>query len=87
MSVVGPRPLAWHHFERDVAQGNVARRLIKGGLFSDVHTRKGTDAFRMPDLEYNYLVQYMQRRALSLLGLDLRIILRGARMVLQGKGY
>jgi lipopolysaccharide/colanic/teichoic acid biosynthesis glycosyltransferase len=87
MSVVGPRPLARHHYERDVEQGNVARKLIRGGLFSDVHTRKGTRTFRLPDLEYKYLVQYMERSSTSLLMLDLRIIARGLRMMLQGKGY
>lgn len=87
MSVVGPRPLAWHHYERDVAQGNVARRLIKGGLLSDVHTRKGTPQFALPDLEYNYVRQYMTRRPLSLLWFDARIILRGLGVVLHGKGY
>lgn len=86
MSVVGPRPLARHHYERDIAQGNVARKLIRGGLFSDVHTRKGTEHFARPDLEYNYLEQYETRGPLSLLGFDLRIILRGFGMILRGKG-
>ena len=87
MSVVGPRPLAWHHYERDVAQGNVARKLIRGGLLSDVHTRKGTAEFALPDREFEYVRQYMTRGAMSLLGLDLKIMLRGVRVVLQGKGY
>jgi lipopolysaccharide/colanic/teichoic acid biosynthesis glycosyltransferase len=87
MSVVGPRPLAWHHYERDIGQGNAARRLVKGGLFSDVHTRKGTEMFRHPDLEYAYTQQYITRGPLALLCLDVRIILRGLFMVLQGKGY
>ncbi|MEI6628829.1 MAG: sugar transferase, partial [Alphaproteobacteria bacterium] len=32
MSIVGPRPLAIVHYERDLAQGNVTRKLLKGGL-------------------------------------------------------
>ena len=32
MSIVGPRPLSVLHYERDLAQGNVTRFLIKGGL-------------------------------------------------------
>jgi len=32
MSFVGPRPLAVHHYERDLKQGNVTRYLLKGGL-------------------------------------------------------
>ena len=37
MSIVGPRPLAILHYERDRAQGNVTRFLIKGGLLGPRH--------------------------------------------------
>jgi len=33
MSVVGPRPIAILHYERDRAQGNVTRSLLRGGAF------------------------------------------------------
>jgi hypothetical protein len=65
----------------------VARKLIKGGLLSDVHTRKGTPQFALPDLDYKYVRQYMTRSPLSLLWLDARIILRGVVVVLNAKGY
>ena len=29
MSIVGPRPLAVIHYERDLAQGNVTRNCLK----------------------------------------------------------
>ena len=52
MSLVGPRPLAIHHYERDLAQGNVTRKLIRGGLLGYGHVRKGTPEFGKPVYEY-----------------------------------
>jgi len=48
MSIVGPRPLAVHHYERDLAQGNVARSLLTGGILGLGHIRKGTDEMGEP---------------------------------------
>ena len=87
MSFVGPRPLAWHHYERDIRQGNVARKMIKAGLFSDSHTRKGTRLFGRPKLEYAYIEKYMKLSALALLWIDLKILARGIKMIAEGKGY
>ena len=42
MSIVGPRPLSVLHYERDKAQGNVTRSLLKGGLLGLGHINKGT---------------------------------------------
>ena len=41
MSIVGPRPLSVLHYERDKAQGNVTRSLLKGGLLGLGHINKG----------------------------------------------
>ena len=41
MSIVGPRPLAVIHYERDLAQGNVTRKYLKGGLLGLGHIMKG----------------------------------------------
>ena len=57
MSVVGPRPLAILHYERDLAQGNVARKLIKGGLLGLGHINKGTLEMGNPEYEYEYIDQ------------------------------
>jgi lipopolysaccharide/colanic/teichoic acid biosynthesis glycosyltransferase len=86
MSVVGPRPLAIHHFERDRAQGNVTRALLKGGLLGLGHVMKGTPEMGNPIYEYEYADQYIKRSGLGLLRLDLKIIGRGIRVILQGKG-
>ena len=40
MSIVGPRPLSVMHYERDKAQGNVTRSILKGGLLGLGHINK-----------------------------------------------
>jgi len=86
MSFVGPRPLAVHHYERDRAQGNVTRFLLKGGLLGLGHVMKGTPQMGNPIYEYEYVDQYLKLSALGILWLDLTIIGRGLKVVVQGKG-
>lgn len=86
MSLVGPRPLAVHHYERDLAQGNISRKLIKGGILGMGHIRKGTSEMGDPSFEYEYIDHYIHYPWSRLLALDLWIIWRGIRVVLQGKG-
>lgn len=86
MSIVGPRPLAVVHYERDLAQGNVTRFLIKGGLLGLGHINKGTPEMGNPVYEYDYIDQYRRLTPLQLLWLDLTIIARGVKVILQGKG-
>ncbi len=86
MSVVGPRSIAVHHYQRDKAQGNVTRSLIKGGLLGLGHIHKGTPEMGNPIYEYEYLHRYINSSSFSLLMLDLKIILKGALVVLKGKG-
>jgi lipopolysaccharide/colanic/teichoic acid biosynthesis glycosyltransferase len=86
MSIVGPRPLAVHHYERDLQQGNVARRVLKGGLLGLGHVMKGTPEMGNPAYEYEYADQYLRRSALALLWLDVTIIGRGLGVVVKGKG-
>ena len=86
MSIVGPRPLSVLHYERDRAQGNVARSLIKGGLLGLGHIHKGTPEMGNPVYEYEYVDQYLKRSPLGLLWLDLTIIARGIVVVAKGKG-
>lgn len=87
MSIVGPRPLAVIHYERDRAQGNVTRFLLKGGLLGLGHINKGTPEMGNPVYEYEYVDQYLKRSALGLLGLDLWIIWRGVLVILKGGGH
>ena len=87
ISFVGPRPLAFHHYRRDIRQGNVARKLIKAGIFSESHTRKGTPYFGKAELEYEYIEKYMTFPAFKLLWHDITIMARGIKMILEGKNY
>lgn len=86
MSIVGPRPLAVHHYERDLAQGNVTRSLLKGGLLGLGHVNKGTAEMGNPVYEYEYIDQYLKLSSIGLLWLDLKIIGRGIRVMARGQG-
>ncbi len=87
MSIVGPRPLAILHYERDLAQGNVTRKLLKGGLLGLGHINKGTSEMGNPEYEYEYVDQYMKRSSWRLLLLDLWIIWRGILVITKGGGH
>lgn len=87
MSIVGPRPLAIHHYERDLAQGNVTRSLIRGGLLGYGHVRKGTCEFGMPVYEYEYVYRYMHYSSWQLLMTDLYVIGKGVQVMVKGGGH
>jgi lipopolysaccharide/colanic/teichoic acid biosynthesis glycosyltransferase len=86
MSIVGPRPIAIHHYERDLAQGNIPRTLIRGGLLGYGHVRKGTPEFGKPVYEYEYVYRYLHYSPFRLLMLDLYIIWKGIVVMSKGKG-
>lgn len=86
MSIVGPRPIAVHHYERDLAQGNIPRTLIRGGLLGYGHVRKGTPEFGKPVYEYEYVYRYLHYSPWRLLMLDLYIIWKGVVVMSKGKG-
>jgi lipopolysaccharide/colanic/teichoic acid biosynthesis glycosyltransferase len=86
MSIVGPRPLAVIHYERDRGQGNVSRMLLRGGLLGLGHVMKGTPEMGNPLYEYEYIDQYLKRSSFRLLLLDLKIIWRGILVIARGKG-
>ena len=87
MSIVGPRPLSVLHYERDKAQGNVTRSLLKGGLLGLGHINKGTSEMGNSIYEYEYIEQYQKRSSLGLLRLDLWIIWKGIILIFKGGGY
>jgi lipopolysaccharide/colanic/teichoic acid biosynthesis glycosyltransferase len=87
MSIIGPRPLSVLHYERDRAQGNVTRFLLKGGLLGLGHINKGTNEMGNPKYEYEYVRQYLTRSSFGLLKLDLWIIYRGIILMLKGGGH
>ena len=87
MSIVGPRPLAILHYERDRAQGNVTRFLLRGGLLGLGHINKGTPEMGNPVYEYEYVNEYLKRSSFDLLRLDLWIIWRGISVIVKGGGH
>jgi lipopolysaccharide/colanic/teichoic acid biosynthesis glycosyltransferase len=87
MSIVGPRPLSVLHYERDKAQGNVTRSLLKGGLLGLGHINKGTAEMGNAIYEYEYVDEYLKRSSFGLLKLDLWIIWKGIVVILKGGGY
>ncbi len=87
MSIVGPRPLSVLHYERDRAQGNVTRSLLKGGLLGLGHINKGTAEMGNAIYEYEYVDEYLKRSSFGLLKLDLWIIWKGIAVILKGGGY
>ena len=87
LSIVGPRPLSVLHYERDRAQGNVTRFLLRGGMLGLGHVNKGTPEMGKPIYESAHLDQYMKRSSLGLLMLDLWIIWRGLLVIVKGGGH
>ncbi len=86
MSIVGPRPIAVHHYQRDLEQGNVTRSLLRGGLLGLGHIMKGTPEMGNPVYEYEYASKYIHSSSIGLLLLDLKIIGKGIIVMLKGKG-
>ncbi|MEY4286451.1 MAG: hypothetical protein RL511_524 [Bacteroidota bacterium] len=87
MSLVGPRPLAVHHYERDLAQGNITRKLLRGGLLGLGHINKGTAEMGNPIYEYEYLDYCVHQSSVKLLLLDLKIIYKGIILMSKGGGH
>lgn len=87
MSIVGPRPLSIMHFERDLEQGNVTRKLLKGGLLGLGHINKGTAEMGNPEYEYEYINSYLNKSSYKLICLDIWIILKGVRLIFKGGGF
>ena len=86
MSFVGPRPLSEIHYQRDLSQGNITRKYLRGGLLGLGHIMKGKAEFGDPIYEYIYLDYCFRKNILSLFILDLKIIFKGLIVVLKGKG-
>lgn len=87
MSIVGPRPLSELHYERDLAQGNVARKLLRGGMLGLGHINKGTDEMGNAKYEYEYIDECINRSSFALLRLDMWIIWRGIVVIARGGGH
>jgi len=86
MSIVGPRPLAAHHYERDLQQGNITRKLLKGGIVGAGHVLKGKPEMGNAAVEYDYIEQYLGLSQFGLLFLDIKILWKAVFVLLEGKG-
>lgn len=87
MSIVGPRPLAIHHYDRDLAQGNVTRKLLRGGLLGLGHINKGTAEMGNPIYEYEYLDYCVNKSTWQIFKLDIKIICKGVILIFKGGGF
>ena len=87
MSIVGPRPLSELHYNRDLEQGNITRKLLRGGLLGLGHIRKGTDEMGDPKFEYEYAHAVLSNSWSKLLLLDLWIMYRGFALIIKGGGH
>ncbi|MDB4349376.1 sugar transferase [Omnitrophica bacterium] len=85
ISFVGIRPLALEHYSLDLQMGHPRRQLLKAGIFSQTHVRKGTLDCGNPELDYDYITKYINLPALSLLWLDITIMAKGANMIIVGE--
>ena len=75
------------HYERDIEQGNITRRLLRGGILGLGHINKGTSEMGNPVYEYEYLRNNINMSSFQLLRLDLWIIFKGLILVLKGGGH
>lgn len=87
MSFVGPRPLSDIHYQRDIDQGNITRKLLRGGLLGMGHIKKGTKDFGNPIYEYEYLDIIYNGNQFNILMSDNKIILKGFLLMLKGQGH
>ncbi len=86
MSFVGPRALAVFYYSKEIKEGNISRKLIKSGIFSENHIRKGSVQANNKFLEYYYIERYITLSGIKLVLYDISIMLRGIKMILKGKG-
>jgi len=87
MSIVGPRPLSEIHYDRDLEQGNVTRKLLRGGLLGLGHIRKGTEQMGDPIFEYEYAEAVLNYNSIKLILLDLWIMYKGFLLITKGGGH
>ena len=86
MSFIGPRALAVFDYLKEVEEGNISRKLIKSGIFSENTIRKGSVYTIDKFLEYYYIEKYITLSGINLVLYDMSIIIRGIKMILEGKG-
>jgi len=88
MSFVGPRPPAPFEYERELAEGNVRKRLTRAGLVGLQQAHKGrTSSFEEEiALDYEYVARVGTMNPVRRLLYDVSILLRTLRVIREGKG-
>ncbi len=88
MSWVGPRPPAPFEYERELAEGNVRKRLARAGLVGLQQAHKGrTRSFEEEiALDYEYVARVRVMSPVQRLVYDISILLRTLRVLVEGKG-
>lgn len=86
ISLVGPRPLAWHHYLKTVRYGHPLRLLLKAGLLSPTHVRKGAPTFPDMSYDYEYAEKCMRLTAAGLLAEDISVVIRGIKVMFEARG-
>jgi lipopolysaccharide/colanic/teichoic acid biosynthesis glycosyltransferase len=88
MSFVGPRPPAPFEYERELAEGNVRKKLARAGLVGLQQAHKGrTRSFEEEfALDYEYAARVSGMSPPRRLIYEVGIILRTVRVLLEGKG-
>lgn len=87
MSIVGPRPLSLTHYQKDLQNGNVVRKFLKGGLVGYGHLHKGTDKMGDPEFEYFYFDYCLNKSHASIMFFDVKIVLKSILLVFKGGGH
>jgi lipopolysaccharide/colanic/teichoic acid biosynthesis glycosyltransferase len=88
MSFVGPRPPAPFEYERELAEGNLRKRLARAGLVGLQQAYKGrTRGFEEEiALDYAYVDRVRELSPWRRLGYDVSLLFRAIRVLLEGKG-
>jgi putative colanic acid biosynthesis UDP-glucose lipid carrier transferase len=88
MSFVGPRPPAPFEYERELAEGNVRKRLARAGLVGLQQAHKGRTSGYDEEiaLDYEYAARVGGMNPPRRLVYEIGIIARCLRVLLEGKG-
>jgi lipopolysaccharide/colanic/teichoic acid biosynthesis glycosyltransferase len=88
MSFVGPRPPAPFEYERELSEGNIRKKLARAGLAGLQQANKGrTQGFDEEiALDYAYVARVRTMSSPRRLVYDISLLLRTARVLLEGKG-
>ncbi len=88
MSFVGPRPPAPFEYERELAEGNVRKRLARAGLVGLQQAHKGrTESYDEEiALDYEYVARVGAMRPPRRLVYEIGLMARSLRVLWEGKG-